>query len=170
MMETEVRVAEDFVGLLMRLEEDFPELRFRPGSKFAFRPPRTIIYTDADKESRRREPEKTEQSLAAKINECVEIKNNYLKMQLLHEVGHAILEHRNWGMDLERVKMEGAAWAEAEKLCVKYGVKYDENFAEEELDSYRDWLYARSTCAECGLTMYQTPDGKYHCPQCEMYR
>lgn len=138
---------ENFARLLARLEADFPKLRFRPGKKFAFRPPRSIIY-----------------------EECVEDEHKNLEMQLLHEMGHAILGHRSWGMDLERVKMESAAWVEAEKLCERYGVKYDEEFAEGELDSYRDWLYARSTCEQCGLTMYQTPDGEYHCPQCEMYR
>jgi lipopolysaccharide biosynthesis regulator YciM len=35
------------------------------------------------------------------------------------------------------------------------------------LDTYRDWLHRRSACPECGLTRYQTVDGRWHCPGCE---
>lgn len=88
-------------------------------------------------------------------------------LQLLHEVGHARLKHRDFGVDLERVKMERAAWTEARRLCGVYNIYYDEDFVEEELDTYREWLHRQSCCKNCGLTCYQTEDGIYHCPRCE---
>lgn len=145
MEKTEVEVK--FSELLERVRKDFPELRFREGKKFMFRPPRTVIF----------------------VQKCGEDENDFGKMQLLHEVGHALLGHRDWETDLVRVKMECAAWEKAKELSKKYEVRYEEEFAEEELDSYRDWLHQRSKCKQCGLTRYQTRDGEYHCPQCEAF-
>lgn len=135
--------------LLRCVERDYPALRVREGWKFAFRPTRTVLHE--------------------KLPNYDVDDNNFWKMQFLHEVGHALLGHRDWGTDLERVKMECAAWAKAEELCGEYGVEYVEDFAEDELDTYREWLHQRSRCRKCGLTRYQTRDGKYHCPQCELY-
>jgi len=122
--------------LVARLKADYPNLRFCEGKKFAFRPPRTIFFAEGS------------------------------KLELLHELGHARLEHNFYTTDPERLKMERAAWEEARELCIYYNVDYDEDFVEEALDSYRDWLHGRSCCPECGLTRYQTRDGKYHCPSC----
>lgn len=125
---------------IVQLERDFPDLRFRPGKKFTFRPPRTVVY---------------EQFLDAGAEIC-----------LLHELGHAMLGHRDYRTDPERLKMEVAAWGQAEQLCARYGVEFDRELAEARLDSYRDWLHQKSLCPACGLTRYQTPDGQYHCPGC----
>lgn len=64
--------------------------------------------------------------------------------------------------------MERAAWEEARKLCRRYQIRYDEELVELKMDSYRDWLHQRSKCKKCGLTRYQTKDGEYHCPNCEI--
>lgn len=63
--------------------------------------------------------------------------------------------------------MEREAWEKARELCERYGVEYDEEVVEAELDSYREWLHKRSRCPKCGLTRYQGGDGKYRCPECE---
>lgn len=131
-------------NLLEQLKRDYPKLRFRAGKKFAFRPPRTIVYEEGCLDSGRE------------------------KLQLLHELGHATLEHKNFRTDLERLKMEVAAWAEARKFCEQYNINYDAEFVEEQLDSYRDWLHVKSRCPRCGLTRYQTLNGQYHCPGCEL--
>lgn len=144
---------EDWQDFVARVAGEFGELRFRRGRKFAFRPPRTILIP--------------EQDCLEKCSKYGKNEYNFLRMQLLHEVGHALLGHRDWKTDLMRVKMECAAWAKARELCERYGVRYDEDFAEGELDSYRDWLHQRSRCKKCGLTRYQGQDGKYHCPGCE---
>ena len=86
---------------------------------------------------------------------------------LLHEVGHAILGHRNFKTDVGRLKMEMAAWEKAQELATLYGVVWDEEVAQGELDTYRDWLHQKSRCPICGLTRFETPDGRYHCPKCE---
>ncbi len=125
--------------LLERLKVDYPDFCFRRGRKFAFRPPRTIAVG----------PEEPDDALL-----------------LLHEMGHAILGHRDFKTDVGRIKMERAAWEKARELCDKYGVEYDEAVVERELDTYRDWLDQKSRCPDCGLTRFQTPDGEYRCPRC----
>lgn len=131
-------------GLVKKLNEDFPEYRFREGRKFMFRPPRTIIL------SRTIFDEKV------------------AKMQLLHELGHALSGHFEYKNDIERVKMEREAWGRAAELAEKYQVEYDPGVAEEELDSYRDWLHMRSTCPDCGSTRYVGEDKQYYCPICDL--
>ncbi len=126
--------------LIDRLKEDFPELVFYEGKKFLFRPPRTIFFN-------------TDESA--------------FELLTLHEVSHAVLEHRNFRTDLERVKMENAAWEKTKELADKYGVVIDEDLIQDELDTYRDWLHKKSRCPKCGLTRFQTSDAKYHCPRCE---
>ncbi len=127
---------------LERLKSDYPDFRFRSGAKFAFRPPKTIVIG----------PEEPSDSLL-----------------LLHELGHAVSQHRSFGTVAERVKMEREAWNKAKEFCDKYGVFYDENKVEQELDTYRDYLDKKSRCPKCGLTRFQTPDGAFHCPQCDVY-
>lgn len=132
--------------LIGKIRADYPEFKLREGKRFSFRPPRTIIFV-----------------LGSGTDE-----QNLQRLQLLHEVGHAVLEHKNFTTDPERLQMERAAWEQARMLCVRYGVEYDEEFVEEELDTYRNWLHQKSCCPQCGLTRYQTRDGKYHCPGCDV--
>ena len=127
---------------MQRLREDYPGLRFIEGSKFAFRPPRTIVLGP---------PEPFSELLA------------------LHEVSHAILKHRTFRMDVERLRMESEAWEKAQELASRYGIEVNEDLIQDELDTYRDWLHNKSKCRSCGLTRYQTPDGAYHCPRCENF-
>ena len=126
--------------LLSRLKADYPNLRFIDGKKFAFRPPKTIVIGPA-------EP--------------------FAELLLLHEVSHAILKHKTFRIDLERLKMEVAAWDRAKELANIYHININEEMIQNELDTYREWLHKKSRCPRCGLTRYQTPDAKYHCPRCE---
>ncbi len=128
-------------NLLKRVREDFPTLKFRASKRFSYRFPRTINF---------------------------EYESYRAELQLLHELGHALLLHKDFTTDPERLKMEREAWEKARELAEQYNIYYDEEFVEEELDSYRDWLHQRSRCKECGLTRYQTKDGVYHCPNCEV--
>ena len=125
---------------LAKIKSDFPELRFVQGRKFAFRPPRTVVVPCDDPEP----------------------------LLLLHEVGHAISKHQSFKTEVGRLKMEVEAWEEAKKLCAKYKIAIDEDLIEGELDTYRDWLHQKSRCPLCGLTRFQTPDGAFHCPKCEV--
>ena len=126
--------------LVDKLRSDYPELRFREGRKFLFKPPKTIVLG----------PEKPADLL------------------LLHEVGHYLCGHVSFYTVPERLKCEREAWDKARELCETYGVFYDEEIVEQELDSYRDWLDKKSRCPSCGLTRFQTPDGAFHCPKCDL--
>lgn len=128
--------------LLEKLRVDFPDFRFMEGGRFAFRPPHTIIIG----------PEEANDSLL-----------------IMHELGHALCGHRDFGTGVERLKMERAAWEKAQELCSLYGVYYDKDVVEAELDTYRNWLDKKSRCPLCGLTRFQAPDGAYHCPRCENF-
>ena len=124
---------------LARVKADFPEFRFTSGKRFTFRPPRTIV-----------------------------IEEDGNSLFLLHELGHALLRHRDFKTEVERLKMEVMAWEKAKELAPKYEVEIDEDLIEGELDTYRDFLHQKSRCPECGLTRFQTPDGVFHCPRCEI--
>lgn len=121
------------------LERDFPEFRFVKGRKFAFRPPKTVVIGPLEPFSR---------------------------LLVLHEVGHAVLGHKSFRTGVERLKIEVAAWEKARELASVHGVEWDEEVAQGELDTYRDWLHQKSRCPICGLTRFETPDGQYHCPRC----
>ena len=53
-----------------------------------------------------------------------------------------------------------------EVLAPRYRVKWDEDFAEGQLDTYREWIDKRSRCPKCDCTGWQTDDGDYRCPLC----
>ena len=129
-------------SFLETIKRDFPEFSFRKGKKFLFRPPRTIVVGPDQKNT---------------------------ELTLLHELSHALLKHRDFDTDIKRLKMESEAWEKAKKLAAQYRIKVDEDFIQDDLDTYRDWLHKKSRCPVCGLTRFQTPDGSYHCPRCENF-
>jgi hypothetical protein len=51
-------------------------------------------------------------------------------------------------------------------LAPRYRVAYDDNLIEDALDTYREWLHARSLCPTCGLTGLQTKTSTYVCMNC----
>ncbi len=124
-----------------QLKADFPEFKFLRGVRFKFRPPRTIIVE--------------------------EFGENW-RLLALHEVGHAVSGHRNFAVDVARVKMEMEAWERARELADRYNVPWDEEFVQGELDSYREWLHQKSRCPKCGLTRFETPGKGYTCPRCDI--
>lgn len=85
---------------------------------------------------------------------------------LLHEVGHARLNHTTFRDDLELLIMEVAAWGEAKKLADKYGVDIKQEHIDGCIDSYRDWLHSRSKCVECATHSLQTDNTTYRCYNC----
>lgn len=128
---------------LRLLSIDYPDYRFKIGPKFAFRPPKTIVIGPY-------EP--------------------FFELLTLHEVSHAICGHRDFKMDVERLKMEVEAWEKVRELAPHYEIEYNEELAQRELDTYRDWLHKKSRCPRCGLTQFQTPDSRYHCPVCDTFK
>lgn len=63
--------------------------------------------------------------------------------------------------------MERDAWNRAKtQLGPQYAVDIKDSAIEQALDSYRDWLHARSTCPNCTATGFQTKKQHYSCLAC----
>ena len=138
---------ENAKAFLLGLKEEYPSFSWRLGSRFKYRPPKTIV-----------------------IDEKSDAPWPYFALLALHELGHALSGHKDYKTDVERLRIESEAWQRAKREIANHqnwGLEYNEDFAEDELDSYRDWLHQKSKCKKCGLTRYQTADGIYHCPNCE---
>ena len=127
--------------LVGRLKRDFPKVRFVTGRRFEFRPPRTVVIG----------PDEV-----------------HAEMLLLHELGHALTERYTFETEVERIRIEAEAWEKARQLATQYGVLFDEETAQDELDTYRDWLHQKSRCPKCGLTRFQVAGGGFYCPRCDL--
>lgn len=86
---------------------------------------------------------------------------------LLHELGHALLGHANYAQDIKLLELERAAWDKAVILSATYHITISEDALEDHLDTYRDWLHARSLCPYCGTTGIQSARNRYMCPSCQ---
>ncbi len=130
-------------SLLAELKTRFPDLRFTAGPQFSWSPETgEIIYKEA-----------------ASGQKAV--------WSLLHETGHALLDHHSYKADIELLRLEVDAWEQARSLANDLGVKIDDNHIQNCLDTYRDWLYKRSICPECGTKSLQQGDYvHYHCFNC----
>jgi len=130
--------------LLAKLQTHFPNLTFQPGVRFSWSPVNNqVIYNKtADKD------------------DVVAV------WALLHEVGHGLLGHNRYHSDFELVSMELAAWQQAEKLAKRYGYSIDSEHIQDCLDTYRDWLYQRSTCPTCTSCSLQIDEHTYCCFNC----
>lgn len=124
---------------LAKIKSDFPSLKFIDGKRFTFRPPRTIVV-EPDGEA----------------------------LLLLHEIGHALIGEYDFKTEVGRLKIEVVAWEKARELADSYKIAIDEDLIEGELDTYRDFLHQKSRCPDCGLTRFQTPDGTFYCPKCDV--
>jgi hypothetical protein len=85
---------------------------------------------------------------------------------LLHELGHAKLNHQSYRDDLELLMMEVSAWAEAKKIAKDYNVSIEERHIEKCVDSYRVWLHQRSRCIDCKTNSLQLDRTTYQCHNC----
>jgi hypothetical protein len=127
-------------SLLPRLNKDFAQITFAESERFAWSPDKkTVLYNEKDQNA-------TE--------------------LLLHELSHGLLGHHDYQKDVELLAMETAAWEKALELAEKYGVNIDDEVSGKHLDTYRDWMHARSTCPHCEATGYQTKKDTYSCVAC----
>ncbi len=85
---------------------------------------------------------------------------------LLHELAHGELGHKNYRFDIELLRYEVAAWEYAEQLAGSYGLKINEDFIQDNLDTYRVWLHQRSTCPHCQEIGLQPKKNIYNCINC----
>lgn len=126
--------------LVSQLATDYPALTFAAGTQFHWQPEhRTVTYLE------------TSDDTAA----------------LLHEVAHALLDHQDFKRDLALIEMERDAWEYARTtLAPRYQLIIEPDTIQDSLDSYRDWLHARSTCPACRATGVQIQQQTYRCLAC----
>lgn len=128
------------LSLLPKLKKDFPQLVFTAGARYAWSPDaRTVFFDESD-------PENTG--------------------LLLHELAHGLLDHHDYSKDVELVAMESAAWDKARQIAPGYNVQITDDTVQDTLDTYREWLHARSTCPACEATGYQSGKSDYTCVAC----
>lgn len=127
-------------SLIKKLKETYPQFTFEASSDYLWSPSKqTIYYSDN----------------GAKGNEY-----------LIHELAHALLGHSSYSYDIELLPMERDAWDKAVELAEDFDIEIREDIIEANLDSYRNWMHARSTCPTCGATGVQTKKRLYKCPAC----
>jgi predicted RNA-binding Zn-ribbon protein involved in translation (DUF1610 family) len=129
-------------SLLVTVTNDFPGLVFASGEEFCWSPKtNTVVYSTL-----KSGPE--------------------ANWALLHEVGHAVLEHHSYQSDLELISLESQAWEKAKELATRYGQIIDVDHIEDCMDTYRDWLHQRSACPVCTTRSLQQDAQHYHCHNC----
>ena len=129
---------------LPQIEHDFPELQFKEGEVFSWNPNLQTVYYE-------------------KLDSQEDL------VQLLHEIAHAKLGHKNYQYDIQLIEMERAAWEYAvDTLAPKYDLtlSMDDDNIQDSLDSYRDWLHKRSLCPQCGAVGLQATSSSYKCINC----
>lgn len=130
-----------FSEIIKILTVSEPEVEFREGKTFSWSPKtRTVNY--------RQSPDK------------------HAVWSLLHEVAHATLDHKTYETDFELLQMEVAAWEHSKTSAKQFEVSISEDYIQDCLDSYRDWLHRRSTCPTCGSVGLQKTEIQYNCHNC----
>ena len=132
--------------LITKLEKTYPFIAFQASNTFYWNPRQQIVcYNPSD--------------------DSVEA-----QWSLLHELCHALLEHKTYRFDLELLLIEAAAWSKAIELQKELNISkpIDDDHIQDCLDTYRDWLYSRSTCPTCDQVGLQEKPGRYNCINCSV--
>jgi hypothetical protein len=127
-------------SLIRKLQKDFPDIQFLPGDDFYWNPTKQTVYFISGSDS-----------------------THYL----LHETAHAVLHHTQVGYGIELLACERAAWQYATStLGPRYDTTIEPDRVEDALDSYRDWLHARSQCPSCNAVGIEIKRHQYRCLAC----
>lgn len=130
-------------SLANTLASAFPGLSFEVSDDFRWSPEEKVVYYCTDE----REDGASE---------------------LLHETAHGLLQHAGYERDIDLLKMERDAWSyAAQELAPRFGINIEDDSVEDALDSYREWLHARSLCPHCSQTGIQTDTNTYSCLGCD---
>lgn len=126
-------------SLVETFKATYPQFTFTEGDEFRWNPnEQTIFYTVSSNDS----------------------------ASFLHELAHALLGHVTYVKDIQLLEMEREAWQHAIEIAPRYAVSISEDLLESSLDTYRDWLHARSQCPTCKATGIQTRQSVYKCLAC----
>lgn len=127
----------------MDLINSFSDLNFLPGRVFLWSPSsQTITY----------DPRRIESAGG--------------QIALLHEIGHARLDHRYYKYDMELLRMEMDAWDVARDFAPQFGLAIDEAHIAGCIASYDEWLSKRATCPGCHNFSLQRDRSSYRCFAC----
>lgn len=128
-------------SLISQLKADFPDLSFQDADEFRWSPEYQTIFVDKKEENG--------------------------NLFILHELSHAILDHRHYSHDIDLIKLERDAWEYTQHtLSAVYSIELNAAIIQANLDTYRDWLHARSTCPSCQATGLQVRRQQYRCLAC----
>ncbi len=130
-------------SLLVNLKQDFPGYDFVAAKTFYWSPSDRVVHYRQES-----------------------LKEPHGSWSLLHELSHGLLNHANYESDFELLQMEVDAWERAKKLAAQYNINIDADHIEDCIDTYRDWLYQRSTCPTCTNCSLQTDHRTYRCLNC----
>lgn len=130
-------------SLLEKLATENPRLSFTEGQDFYWSPKDQTVHYNKDK-----------------------LDSTEGGWSLIHELAHGLLGHSTYKTDYELLSYEVEAWQKAVEIAERQNVTIDISHIEECLDSYRDWLYARSTCPTCKLNSLQVSPDAYKCMNC----
>jgi hypothetical protein len=136
----DVIIMQSTISILSSLKTNYPQFSFKQGDNFLWSSSDNTIYYDR-----------------ASKNQAV---------FLLHELSHALLGHSSYKRDIQLITMERQAWDHTIELAPKYNVAIEDEMVQSTLDSYRDWLHARSTCPSCKATGVQINKFAYVCSAC----
>lgn len=127
-------------SIIKQLKIDYPQFSFKEASDFSWsHNEHTVYYCHKDKDH---------------------------DVLLLHELAHGLLNHTDYQHDIELIAMERAAWDKTKELATNYSLSIDDDLVQSFLDSYRNWLHARSTCPKCNDNGIQTTRNTYKCLAC----
>jgi hypothetical protein len=130
-------------NLLLKLQVSFPRLHFRSSDQFCWSPETSEILYKAKARGR------------------------HATWALLHETGHALLNHKSYQADFELLRLEIEAWEKSKTIAKELKIAIDEDHIQDCLDTYREWLYKRSICPTCGTKCLQQEDFiHYRCFNC----
>lgn len=123
--------------LIAKLQADYPNLSITAGERTKFTPPNQLFYT-----------------------------KDTTPLELLHELGHYLLGRHHYSSDIDLLRIEAEAWSQAKNICEQYQIEWNEDYVQDHLDTYRNWLHLTSLCKNCKLAGYQDSSLLYHCPLC----
>lgn len=127
-------------SLLKTLRQDFEAITFVPAEEFRWSPADQTVYYDENHPNRH--------------------------ALLLHELAHGILGHHTYERDVHLVGLEMEAWEKARNLASTYSIPINEDSLQDHLDTYREWLHARSSCPDCSANGHQVEKARYRCLAC----
>ena len=127
------------IQILNQLKKDYPQFKFIKGNNYFWSSTKKAVY------------------YRLPINLSL----------VLHELGHGVLGHTDYDLDIDLVKKEADAWRKAQQLAENYNLKIGAALIKSKLETYKNWLNKRSRCPNCGLIGIQNATSlNYSCINC----